>query len=953
MFRQFLSKAALVCFLAGGTTMTPLVMQAQAQTKDAKLPVDTKVTTGKLANGLTYYIRPNNKPEKKVELRLIVNAGSILENDDQQGLAHFMEHMNFNGTKNYPKNKLVDFLQSIGVEFGADLNAYTSFDETVYILPIPTDKAGNLESGFQVIGDWAHNANLTEEDINSERGVVLEESRGRKGAQDRMMQKYLPKILAGSQYGNRLPIGKDDILKTFKPETIRSFYKDWYRPNLMAVAVVGDITVPEAEAMIKKYFGDIKNPAKPRERKNFEVNPFTDASAMVITDKEATNYMFQLLFSARKETKEVTVNDYRQNIVKNTFLQILNKRFQELTQSATPPFAAAYGYAGSYARGYENFTLIAIPTGNIETAINAALGEIVKAQEFGFTNSELEIAKKSMLSGMEKSYNERNTTESGTLVDEYVRNFLSQEPIPGIENEYKYYQEFIPGITIAEINAEAKKWLDKENNQEYFTMITGPSEDKKMKLPTDVELKGLVNTALSQKVSANAEKIVAENLLDKQPVPGKIVSETTDKELGATTYTLSNGVKVSVKKTDFKSDEIVLSAVKKGGESNYGAQDKSNAKFLPDVIEAMGYGQFTPTALTDALSGKTVGLVPSMGETTTELKGNSSIKDFESLLQLTYLQLTEPRKDDALYSGFISTMKMQLQFLGSNPQVAFIDTLGKTLYHNDARRPIMVPTTEDIEKINADRVLQIYRDEFSNADGFHFFIVGNVDENTLKPLLEKYIASLPAKGTKPSFKDNGLRPITGNSTLKFKKGQEQKSLVLAIYSGEMPFTEDMALQTDMVGELLTIKVLEEIREAMGAMYSGGFNASLERDPYPSYSIQGQFPCGPENVDAIVAKVNEEIAHIKTNGPSQKDLDKVKQAKLEKRKEAIKTNNYWVGKLKQLQFADYSKERFLNADKEISKITIADIKATANKLFDGKNSFVAILYPEVTEEKAKK
>ncbi|MFA6056808.1 MAG: pitrilysin family protein, partial [Taibaiella sp.] len=376
MLRKFLSQLALACFLTGAT-LSSLVATAQV-TKDAKLPVDSKVTMGKLPNGLTYYIRPNNKPEKKVELRLIVNAGSILENDDQQGLAHFMEHMNFNGTTNYPKNKLVDFLQSIGVEFGADLNAYTGFDETVYILPIPTDKPGNLESGFQVIGDWAHNANLTVEDINSERGVVLEESRGRKGAQDRMMQKYLPKILAGSQYGKRLPIGKDEILKTFKPETIRSFYKDWYRPNLMAVAVVGDITVPEAEALIKKYFAGIKNPANPRERKNFEVKPFVGTTAMVITDKEATNYMFQLFFSARKESKEVTVNDYRSNIIKNTFIQILNKRFQELTQSATPPFAAAYGYVGSVApRGYENFTLIAIPTTNIETAINAAVAEVV------------------------------------------------------------------------------------------------------------------------------------------------------------------------------------------------------------------------------------------------------------------------------------------------------------------------------------------------------------------------------------------------------------------------------------------------------------------------------------------------------------------------------------------------------------------------------------------------
>jgi len=946
MLRKFFTKAALACLLLGAG-VSPLVTVAQSQ--DAKLPVDPKVKVGKLPNGLTYYIRPNNKPEKKVELRLVVNAGSILENEDQQGLAHFMEHMNFNGTKNYPKNKLVDFLQSIGVEFGADLNAYTSFDETVFILPIPTDKPGNLESGFQVIEDWAHNANLTETDINEERNVVLEESRLGKGAQDRMMKKYLPKLLAGSRYSERLPIGKDEILKSFKPETIRSFYRDWYRPDLMAVAVVGDITIPQAEALIKKHFSGIKNPANPRPRTVYEVPAYTEALAMVLSDKEATNYQFQLFFSARKQKPEVTLNDYRGELVKNLFTQILNRRLQELTQSANPPFAYAFAFADSWARGYESFGLIAAPTTDIQTSINASVAELVKAQNFGFTASELDIVKKQTLSATEKAYNERNTTESGKLVDEYVRNFLTREPIPGIENEFSYVKEMLPGITLEEVNAEAKKWLNKADNKEYFALVTGP-DSKQMKLPTDLELKEIVNKAMDQQVTANAEKVVAQSLLDKKPVPGKIVSEVADKELGATTYTLSNGVKVTVKKTDFKSDEIVMTAVKKGGISNYGVEDKSNAKFMADVIEAMGYGQFTPTQLTDALSGKTVGLVPAMDDITSELKGNSSVKDFESLMQLTYLQLTQPRKDDALFGGFINTMKMQLQFLGQNPQVAFFDTLGKAMYNNDPRRPIQVPTVADVEKINADRVLEIYKNEFSNADGFHFFLVGNVDESTLKPLLEQYIASLPAKGTQPGFKDNGLRAVSGNHKMEFRKGEDQKSLILDVFKGELPYSEDLALQTTMVGEILSIKVIEEIREKMGAMYSGGFGGSLEKYPYPHYTLQGYFPCGPENVEPILKEVSKEIAALKTSGPSQKDLDKVKQAIIEKRKEGIKTNNYWTSKLEQLLFWDYaSKDRFLNFEKEIAKITVADIKATANKLFDGKNNFTGILMPAVIKE----
>lgn len=950
MLKKFLSKAALACFLTGAT-MSAFVASAQT-TQTEKLPVDPKIKKGTLPNGLTYYIRPNNKPEKKVELRLIVNAGSILENDDQLGLAHFMEHMNFNGTKNFPKNKLVDFLQSIGVEFGADLNAYTSFDETVFILPIPTDKPGNLESGFQIIEDWAHNANLTELDINDERNVVLEESRLGKGADDRMMKKYLPKLLAGSRYADRLPIGKDDILKNFKPETIRAFYKDWYRPNLMAVAVVGDITIPEAEALIKKHFGDMKNPANPRKRTEFEVPAYTEPTAMVLTDKEATNYSFQLFFPARKETKEVTLNDYRQDLIKGLFTQILNRRFQELTKSATPPFAFGYAFADSWARGYESFGLITTPTTDIATTVNTAIGELVKVELYGINAAELEIAKKQALSGMEKTYNERNSTESATIIDEFVRNFLTQEPIPGVENEYSYLQKMLPGITIEEVNKEAKKWIDKSNNDQYFALITGP-DSKKMSVPTDLELKEMVNDAFNQKVNANADKVVAENLLDKMPVPGKIVSETTDKELAATTYTLSNSVKVTVKKTDFKSDEIVIEAVKKGGYNNYGATDKASTKFLPEVIEAMGYGNFTPTQLTDMLSGKTLSLTPTLDNISAGIKGSSSVKDFESLMQLTYLQLTAPRTDADLYNGFISTMQTQLQFLGQNPQVAFIDTMLKSIYHNDPLTPIQVPTSADIANINMNRVLDIYKNEFSNADGFHFFIVGNVDESTIRPLLEKYIASLPSKGAQPSFKDNGLRPIKGNNELEFKRGEEQKSLVVLMTQGETPYSEEMALKANMIGQLLTITVIENVREKMGAIYGGGFEGSLEQYPYARYNISGYFPCGPQNVTPIIKEAQKEIQDLKTEGPSQKDLDKVKLAILEKRKESLKTNAYWNTKLEQILFWNNSKERFFQFDKELAKISASDIKAAANQLFDGKNSFSAVLMPTVIKAEEKK
>ncbi len=941
--RSLIKQATLVGVMAAQGFIAPAVV-AQSQPDLTPLPIDPKVTIGKLDNGLTYYIRPNEKPQKKVELRLVVNAGSILENDDQQGLAHFMEHMNFNGTKNYPKNELVDFLQSLGVQFGADLNAYTSFDETVYILPIPTDKPGNLEKGFEVLGDWAHNANLTDEDIDAERGVVLEESRGGKGAQDRMMRKYLPKLLANSRYADRLPIGKEDILKNFDYQTLRAFYRDWYRPDLMAVAVVGDVTAEEAKALIEKYFGGITNPTPSRARQSYPIEPYGAATAMVVTDKEATNYMFQLQLSVRDEAKQVVVNDYRNKLVEQIFNQILNKRYQELSQSATPPFIAAFAQNGSFIRGYENFSLISIPSTDIEKAIHAAIAELVKAEKFGFNATELELVKKQMMSNIEKAYNERNTTESERLVSEYVRNFLTQEPIPGIEQEYNYYQQMLPTITLDEVNKLAQKWLNKDAFSEYFSLITGP-DSRQMKVPTDMELKELVSKALAQEVSANAEKVIADKLLDKEPVPGTIVSESKDADLDATTYTLSNGVKVTVKPTDFKSDEIIMTAVKKGGTNNYPAADKSNVNFMDNVIEAMGYGSFTPTALSDALSGKTVSLLPRMGELSTGLRGSSSVQDLKTLMELTYLQLTQPRRDEDLYQGFITNMNTQLQFLDANPQIAFFDTLGKTMYGDNPLRPIMVPTPADIKQINMDRVLEIYKQEFGQADGFHFFIVGNINADSLKPLMEKYIASLPVKGVAPSFKDNGLRPVAGNHRLDFYKGTEPKSLIMAQYYGETPFAEDLTIKAQMLAEVLNIIVIEEMREKMSAIYSGGVSGSVERDPYNHYSFQLYLPCGPESVAPLLAEMDKEIANLKTTEVEEKNLNKVKLAMIEKRKEAIKTNNYWNSKLEQLVFWNYDKQNFLNAEQRVNSVTAADLKAAAIKLFDGKNSLIAVLYPE--------
>ena len=443
-----------------------------AQSLQSPLPFNSNIKTGTLPNGMRYYIQPNAKPEKKVELRLAVNAGSILENDDQQGMAHFIEHMNFNGTEHYPKNALVDYLQSIGVQFGADLNAYTSFDETVYILPIPTSDPANVEKGFEVLSDWAQKALFTDKDINEERNVVLEESRGSKGADERMMRQYLPKLVAGSQYANRLPIGKDEIIQNGSAEAMRAFHRDWYRPDLMAVAVAGDITAEQAEALINKYFASLTNPAEERARPVFEVAPYAKKEAMVLTDKEATIQQFMLVYSSKKSSPNVTLEDYRNSIVRSMFFAALNNRMAKLTESSNPPYLAAYMGVGGWARGSESMQLSVYGGEDLKAGVSAAIAEILKVEQFGFNQTEMDVIIRSMMSGMEKSYKERKNRESSSVVDEMVRNFLSQESIPGIEQEFQYYLDFLPTIALEEVNAIAKNWLS--DNRPYFVLAMGP-----------------------------------------------------------------------------------------------------------------------------------------------------------------------------------------------------------------------------------------------------------------------------------------------------------------------------------------------------------------------------------------------------------------------------------------------------------------------------------------------
>jgi zinc protease len=908
------------------------------------LPVDPNVKVGKLSNGLTYYIRQNKKPEQKVELRLVVNAGSVLEDEDEQGLAHLSEHMAFNGTTHFKKNDIISFLQSIGVGFGNDLNAYTSFDQTVYILPIPTDKPSNIDKGFQILEDWAHNVTYKDEDINGERPVVLEESRLGKGANDRMYRQIYPELFSGSLYGKRLPIGLDSIIKNASYETVRRFYKDWYRPDLMAVIVVGDIDPGKAEALVKKYFEGLKNPASERERINPPVPPYTKNDAKVVTDKEATSYNIIVNYSAEKTHPSVTLEDYKHDLVKNIFTSIFNQRLRELTQKENPPFLYAYTDFGSFARGYESFSA-SIGTGNKDTTagLKAFEEELARVKKYGFTKAELDRQKSDMLSSMERAYNEKNKTESANYAEEYIRSFLDHEPIPGIANEYNYYKELLPKITIEDVNAISKK-LDQDPHQ--FIALLGPDPAAGNQLPTEEDLLAVASSVDTMNIKPYEEKAIASSLLETTPAPGKIMNSKKNATLGTTDYTLSNGVTVTVKPTDFKNDEILMSAIRAGGKNSYGLNDKYNAEYATSVIRSMGIGDFSPTDLQKALSGKTVRVSPLLSGISDGFSGSSSVKDLETMMQLIYLYATSPRIDTSLFRSFLQKNKAQLAFLSANPQVVFIDSVYNTLYHHDPLAPIAVPKAEYFDKINLDRVIEIYKERFGNMNGMHFTFVGNFNNDSLQNFLKKYIAALPSNTKEHTYAaDNKVRPVKGKVNVDVYKGKEQKSLIFEIYTGHVPYSDELDLKADAVSKILNIRIIEELREKIQGIYSGGTQAQLEKLPYPNYTFYMQLPCGPEKVDTLLYAANKEIQDLIQKGPSKANLEKVKQQWKEEYKTNIKENGTWLSQLQSFYFPGNNPDYFINYVKHVDALTQKDVQDAAKLLLSTKNVLIGVLRPE--------
>lgn len=921
-----------------------LAQPAQAQDKrNEKLPVDPSVTVGKLENGLTYYIRKNDRPEKKVELRLVVNAGSLQEDDDQLGLAHFTEHMAFNGSKNFKKNDIVSFLQSIGVEFGADLNAYTGFDETVYILPIPTEKKENVEKAFQILEDWASSITFQDSELDKERGVVLEEERLGKGADDRMFRVTYPKMFEGSRYANRLPIGKPEIIKKFKPETIKRFYRDWYRPDLMAVIAVGDVDVAETEKMIRTHFNSLKNPSKPRPRTLSDVPPRKKSEGLVVTDKEATNHVLEIYYSYSQAQDIVTLGDYRTFLIEQLFTSMLRQRMQELTQKSDPPFVFGGSSIGSWARGYEGFSSFAyVGKAGVEPALNALVLENQRARKFGFTLPELERTKKMMLKSIERSYNERDKTESANLAEEYIRHFLEKEPMPGIANEYTYYQEFMNGISLEEVNAFVATRIPPATDPK-LVILTGP-EQAEFPLPTSESLLTLAEKAGTQPLSPYEEKEVASSLLTDTPAPGSILTENTNGELGLTYLTFNNGVKAILKPTDFKNDQVVMAATRFGGQYTFGVEDRYHAEFASTVVSQMGIGEFSPIDLRKVLAGKNASVSPRLNALSETVSGQCSATDVETLLQLTYLYFTRPREDKELFNSFVSKQQALYQNMTADPQYTYQDSLLKILYRDHPWAP-RLPKAETFGQINPDRALEIYKERFGNARGFTFVFVGKFDTDSLKTLLATYLGGLPASGEPSGFKDVGLRPVKGPLKKEIRKGKEPKSFIRLFWNGEVPFSETEQFRLMALAELMNIKITETLREDLSGIYGGGMYATLNKFPYGNYSIGVSLPCGPENVNKLISATLAEIEKVKKNGPLESDLNKVKETWKQQHQVNLKDNNYWARQLIHSVEMGSDPKEILNYEKRVDALSVKDLQEIAKKYLDTKKFVQVVLNPE--------
>ncbi|MBM6882308.1 M16 family metallopeptidase [Bacteroides caecigallinarum] len=924
-----------------GFACMPVAVRAQQM---PPVPVDKEVRIGKLDNGLTYYIRHNEYPKNQVDFYIAQKVGSILEEDNQRGLAHFLEHMCFNGTKNFPGNSMIKWLESVGVKYGYNLNAYTSIDETVYrISSVPTERIGVQDSCLMILSDWADGLLLEGKEIDEERSVIHEEWRSQLPPNMRIMEKLLPVIYPDSRYGHRLPIGTMEVVDNFPHQALRDYYEKWYRPDLQGIVVVGDIDVDRIEGKIKELFSKIEKPVNPAERVYY---PVADNEKPIIafgSDKEQSNYVAQIMFKydALPDSLKGTMADVTTAYLLDMAQMMLQIRLNEQGQKADAPFALAETIHGEFlmSKTKQAFLLAMIPKGNsFDEGLKAVYREALRAKRGGFTATEYARCRTEYLSQLEKAYNNRNQQENKTLAESYVRNFIDKKPIPGIETEYQMMSMIVNQIPVEAVNQVFSQIVSDKNLVVLGMMPAREGES----CPKDEDILALLSQVEAENIAPYVDNVKDEPLVSELPAAGKVVKENMLSDFGAKEWILSNGAKVVLKKTDFKADEIYMMAVAKGGTSVYGNDKAADLMFMPAVLEQHGLGNFTNSDLTKLMAGKQVSLKVAFEDYVRSLYGNTTPKDLKTYMEMIYMTFTGLTVTEDEFAAMQNLYKGLIQNQEQNPSFVFQKKVQEFLYTSPNKQVFGI---SDIEKANRENILSIINEQLANAADFTFVFSGNFDETDLKTLVEQYIASLPSvKGKKQELKYN--------SAVEIKSGSEEKDFTMkmevpqgsaaVIISGKMPYSFKNRLMASMSAQIISTRLLNEVREKEGAVYSIFTQGSQDRLSEVSVAYQTIFQVKPEKKDRALEIIRSEFEKLAKETPVE-ELDKVKEFMVKQYAENEHTNSYWCSMMAGNELKP--SEVFAQAEKVILSVTPEELSEYVGKVMEQNNYRVLVMMPE--------
>jgi zinc protease len=857
-----------------------------------QMPVDPEVVVGTLPNGLRYYVRANAKPPHRAELRLVVKAGSVLEDDDQQGLAHFVEHMEFEGTEHFPRQSIVDFLSSLGLSIGADANAATSYDDTQYTLRVPTDAPGALDRALLILQDWAHGASFDQSGIDHERGIVLSEWRMHLGAGERTQDKIRRVQLDGSRYVERPPIGQPGIIEHAQREQLTRFYHDWYRPDLMAVIVVGDVDRNAVVSMLKEHFSSLPAPSPERPRPAFDVPDHPATRYDIVTDKETTATTVQIS-DLRPARDQGSVGGYRELMLDQLFAAMLGARLDELSQSANPPFLRAGADRGLFPapRTKDEAILQALVANDgVPRGLDALVTELQRVSKFGFTPTELARAKHAMMSGSERVVTESPDRESSSRADEYTRNFLEAEALPTIWQELAFHRRFVPDITLSEINALAGDWFPDRNR---LVIVSAPAVEGVI-VPGEAQLAKVVDAAASKALDAYVDTAAGQKLLETPPARGAIVKTTARPEAGITEWTLSNGATVVLKPTTLKEDQILFRAAAPGGTSLASDEEFIPARVADSVVPAGGVAGFSDVILDKILAGKAAGVTPFIDELDEGMRGGSTPQDLETMFQLLYLRFTQPRADPTAFAAMVSQAKGVLANQLASPDVVFNQTINAALTRNHPRR--QPETLATVNQWNLAKSMAFYKARFADAGNFTFVFVGSFTPDTIKPFVETYIASLPATHAHETWRDLGITPPAGIVDKTVEQGIAPKSEVAIVFSGPFEYDDAHRLALRTMTLVLQSRLLDTIRQELGGTYSITASPGSSKFPRPEYNVRIAWTCDPARTADLVQRVFEEIAFVKNTPLSSEQVGLMRDALLRDFERNSQDNSYFLNQI---------------------------------------------------------